>query len=184
MRAPHYGFADYAEVVKTPATVYRTSSGAVVELGEEFTNDLPEERPFRITYFFGRSSVAYHVGFSDIARGGWRSIPCPTPDDLTTNTNTLFREVYVLAHTQHLKNKDIYEGGSKMGAVLDATDLTDPALVTQRLYKLQFGFLHAFLDLFVTVDGRQPEESVGMSLPELTDLMLELGSVSAFLYRM
>jgi exopolysaccharide biosynthesis protein len=33
--------------------------------------------------------------------------------------------------------------------------------------------------LFVTVDGRRPEESVGMSLPELTDLMLELGCVSA-----
>lgn len=33
--------------------------------------------------------------------------------------------------------------------------------------------------LFVTVDGRQPEQSVGMSLPELTDLMLELGAVSA-----
>lgn len=33
--------------------------------------------------------------------------------------------------------------------------------------------------LFVTVDGRQPEVSVGMSLPELTDLMLELGCVSA-----
>jgi len=33
--------------------------------------------------------------------------------------------------------------------------------------------------LFVTVDGRRPNESVGMSLPELTDLMLELGCVSA-----
>jgi len=33
--------------------------------------------------------------------------------------------------------------------------------------------------LFVTVDGRRPEESVGMSLPELTDLMLELRAVSA-----
>ena len=33
--------------------------------------------------------------------------------------------------------------------------------------------------LFVTVDGRRPKESVGMSLPELTDLMLELGCVSA-----
>ena len=33
--------------------------------------------------------------------------------------------------------------------------------------------------LFVTVDGRRPEESVGMSLPELTDLMIELGAVSA-----
>jgi exopolysaccharide biosynthesis protein len=33
--------------------------------------------------------------------------------------------------------------------------------------------------LFVTVDGRRPEESVGMSLPELTDLMIALGCVSA-----
>jgi hypothetical protein len=33
--------------------------------------------------------------------------------------------------------------------------------------------------VFVTVDGRQPETSVGMSIPELTDLMLELGCVSA-----
>jgi hypothetical protein len=33
--------------------------------------------------------------------------------------------------------------------------------------------------LVVTVDGRQPGVSVGMSIPELTDLMLELGSTSA-----
>ena len=33
--------------------------------------------------------------------------------------------------------------------------------------------------LFVTVDGRRAKESVGMSIPELTDLMLELGCVSA-----
>ena len=33
--------------------------------------------------------------------------------------------------------------------------------------------------LFVTVDGRRPDESVGMSLPELTDLMVALGCVSA-----
>ena len=33
--------------------------------------------------------------------------------------------------------------------------------------------------LFVTVDGRQPQKSVGMSLPELTDLFVELGAVSA-----
>lgn len=33
--------------------------------------------------------------------------------------------------------------------------------------------------LFVTIDGRQPQRSVGMSLPELTDLLIELGAVSA-----
>jgi hypothetical protein len=33
--------------------------------------------------------------------------------------------------------------------------------------------------LLVTVDGRRPSESVGMTIPELTDLMLELGCTSA-----
>jgi hypothetical protein len=33
--------------------------------------------------------------------------------------------------------------------------------------------------LFVTVDGRQPERSVGLSLVELTDVLIELGAVSA-----
>jgi exopolysaccharide biosynthesis protein len=33
--------------------------------------------------------------------------------------------------------------------------------------------------LFVTVDGRQSDRSVGMSLRELSDLFIELGAVSA-----
>ena len=33
--------------------------------------------------------------------------------------------------------------------------------------------------LLITVDGRRPDWSVGMSLPELTDLLLELGAVDA-----
>jgi len=32
----------------------------------------------------------------------------------------------VLAHTQHLKNKDIYEGGSKLVLALDASELDQP----------------------------------------------------------
>jgi len=53
-----------------------------------------------------------------------------------------------------LKNKDIYEGGSKLTVVVDASDLDSPALVTQRLYKAQYGMINAFLDLFVTEKGR------------------------------
>ena len=136
------------------ALAFRLDPVYLKELGEEFTSDLPKGEPFRITFFFGRDGAGYHIGFSDIARGGWRTIICRTPDDFTTNADTLLREVYVLAHTQHLKNKDIYEGGSKMVVVLDVSDLTDPGLVTQRLYKLQYGFLNAFLDLFVTENGR------------------------------
>ncbi|GAB4275191.1 MAG: NAD-glutamate dehydrogenase [Deferrisomatales bacterium] len=136
------------------ALAFRLDPAYLGELGEEFTGDLPARTPFRVTFFYGRHGAGYHVGFSDIARGGWRTIICTNPDDFMTNANTLLREVYVLAHTQHLKNKDIYEGGSKMGVVLDASDLDNPDLVTQRLYKLQFGFINAFLDLFVTENGR------------------------------
>jgi glutamate dehydrogenase len=74
--------------------------------------------------------------------------------------NTLFRENYVLAHTQHLKNKDIYEGGSKMVVILDAADLTDHDLVTRRLYKLQYGMINAFFDIFVTEEGRAKDPRV------------------------
>ncbi len=136
------------------ALAFRLDPAYLKELGPEFTADLPPGEPFRITFFFGRHGAGYHVGFSDIARGGWRTIVCRSEDDFVTNANTLLREVYVLAHTQHLKNKDIYEGGSKMTVVLDASDLTDPDQVTQRLYKLQYGFVNAFLDLFVTENGR------------------------------
>ena len=123
------------------------------DLGPEFTSDLPPERPYRITFFFGRHGAGYHIGFSEIARGGWRTVICHTRDDTITCANTLFREVFVLAHTQHLKNKDIYEGGSKMVIMLDATDLDGQKLVTQRLYKLQYGMLNAFLDIFTTENG-------------------------------
>jgi glutamate dehydrogenase len=123
------------------ALAFRLDPAYLSELGPDFTSDLPQDRPFRITFFFGRDGIGFHIGFSDIARGGWRTIICTNQDDYTTNTNTLFREVFVLAHTQHLKNKDIYEGGSKLTAVLDAKDLDSPEAVTQRLYKLQYGFI-------------------------------------------
>jgi glutamate dehydrogenase len=38
--------------------------------------------------------------------------------------------------------------------VLDATDLDSPLLVTQRLYKVQYGVINAFLDIFVTENGK------------------------------
>ncbi|MDF1554145.1 MAG: NAD-glutamate dehydrogenase [Deferrisomatales bacterium] len=136
------------------ALAFRLDPAYLKELGEEFTSDLPAGEPFRVTFFFGRHGAGYHIGFSDIARGGWRTIVCTTPDDFGTNSNRLFREVFVLAHTQHLKNKDIYEGGSKLAVVLDAHGLADPQRVTQRLYKLQYGFINAFLDVFTTRDGR------------------------------
>jgi len=135
------------------ALAFRLDPAYLDELGPDFTADLAPERPFRVTFFFGRHGCGYHIGFSDIARGGWRTILAKNRDDFITSANTLFRENYVLAHTQHLKNKDIYEGGSKMVVALDAADLDNPETVTRRLYKLQYGFIQAFLDIFVTDNG-------------------------------
>lgn len=142
------------------ALAFRLDPSYLEALGEEFTADLPPERPFRVTFFFGRHGCGYHIGFSDIARGGWRTVLAKNRDDYITSANTLFRENYVLAHTQHLKNKDIYEGGSKMVIALDAADLDNQETVTRRLYKLQYGFIQAFLDIFVTENGKARDPRV------------------------
>jgi glutamate dehydrogenase len=142
------------------ALAFRLDPAYLADLGPDFTSDLPPERPFRVTFFYGRHGLGYHIGFSDIARGGWRTILTQSRDDYVTVANTVFRENYVLAHTQHLKNKDIYEGGSKMVIVLRTPDLKLKERVTQRLYKVQIGFANAFLDVFVTQGGKAKDPRV------------------------
>ena len=136
------------------ALAFRLDPAYLEDLGADFTADLPPERPFRVTFFYGRAGLGYHLGFADIARGGWRTVFTKTRDDYVTVSNTVFRETYVLAHTQHLKNKDIYEGGSKLVSVLHAPDAATQQQLNQRLHKLQRGFMNAFLDIFVTKGGR------------------------------
>jgi glutamate dehydrogenase len=149
-------------VVEKQALAFRLDPGYLRQLGSEFTADLPEAFPFRVTFFFSRFGAGYHVGFSDIARGGWRTVIARSADDYITSANTIFREVYVLANTQHLKNKDIYEGGSKLAVVLDASDLEQAGGEAEnfRLYKLQYSITNAFLDIFITVDGRVKDRRV------------------------
>jgi glutamate dehydrogenase len=149
-------------VVEKQALAFRLDPVYLRQLGHEFTADLPETLPFRVTFFFSRFGAGYHIGFSDIARGGWRTVIARSADDYITSANTLFREVYVLAHTQHLKNKDIYEGGSKMALVLDASDLEQSGGEAEncRLYKLQYGVANAFLDIFITKNGRTTDHRV------------------------
>ncbi|GAM08754.1 glutamate dehydrogenase 2 [Geobacter sp. OR-1] len=143
-------------VPEKQALAFRLDPAYLDELPRQSTEDLPQAKPFRITFFFSRSGFGFHIGFSDIARGGWRTVIARNPDDFITSANTLFRENFVLAHTQHLKNKDIYEGGSKMVLLLDAADLMrkrERELETWRLYKLQYGVINAFLDIFITRGG-------------------------------
>lgn len=142
-------------VLQKQAFSFRLDPAYLAELGPAFTSDLPPATPFRVTFFFTRYGFGYHIGFSDIARGGWRTVICRTDDDFLTNAATLFRENFVLAHTQHFKNKDIYEGGSKLVMLLDASALEDAERdqETILLHKLQRGVTNAFLDIFVTGDG-------------------------------
>ncbi len=147
-------------VEEKQALAFRLDPAYLQDLGPEFTADLPPERPFRVTFFFGRAGLGYHIGFSDIARGGWRTLLARSRDDYVTVANTVFREAYVLAHTQHLKNKDIYEGGSKLVVVLRAPERGDEARTTQALHKAQHAFAGAFLDLFVTEGGRARDPRV------------------------
>ena len=134
------------------ALAFRLDPKYLETLEPHFIDDLPTDRPFRITYFSGRRGSGYHIGFSDIARGGWRTLITQSRDDYTTSASSIFKENYVLAHTQHLKNKDIYEGGSKMVAILNIDSRSTAEQSQQYLYKLQYGFINAFLDLFITED--------------------------------
>ncbi|RVU83359.1 amino acid dehydrogenase [Leucothrix sargassi] len=135
------------------ALAFRLDPKYLESLDACFTNDLPADRPFRITFFSGRRGSGYHIGFSDIARGGWRTLITQSRDDYVTSASTIFKENYVLAHTQHLKNKDIYEGGSKMVAILNIDPRSNAEQRQQYLYKLQFSFINAFLDLYITENG-------------------------------
>ncbi len=141
-------------VAEKHALAFRLSPLYLDELDDRFTQDLPDDRPFRVTFFYSRKGCGYHIGFSDIARGGWRTIITQGRDDYITSANTMFKENYVLAHTQHLKNKDIYEGGSKMVAILQLPENSTDERIQQQLYKLQFGFINAFFDIFVTENGK------------------------------
>jgi len=147
-------------VAEKHALAFRLDPVYLEELDEKFTKDLPTDRPYRITFFYGRNGIAYHIGFSDIARGGWRTIITQGSDNYITSANTMLKENYVLAHTQHLKNKDIYEGGSKMVAVLRASTAENSETIRQKLYKLQFSFINAFFDLFITENGRAKDSRI------------------------
>jgi glutamate dehydrogenase len=144
------------------AFAFRLDPNYLAELGPAFTNDLPAATPFRVTFFFTRYAFGYHIGFSDIARGGWRTVICRSDDDFLTNASTLFRENFVLAHTQHLKNKDIYEGGSKLVMLMDASALAkeERPQETLRLHKMQRAVINAFLDIYVTDSGVARHPSV------------------------
>lgn len=122
------------------------------ELSKDYAASFAATPPFGVFFFYRRQTLGYHVRFTDIARGGWRSVlPGRSGSRLEMNDNyefacdEAFRECYVLAHTQHLKNKDIYEGGAKMLTLLEPIDRSSE--LKQILWQSQRAITSAFLSL-------------------------------------
>ena len=96
------------------------------KISPAYADSFPADRPFGVFYFFRGDAMGYQVRFAEIGRGGWRTVvpkrSAHKLDEMAlfdAANDEIFREGYVLAHTQHLKNKDIYEGGSKMIMLLN-----------------------------------------------------------------
>jgi glutamate dehydrogenase len=142
-------------VKEKQALSFRLDPAYLSDLDTATTAGLPSGTPFRVTFFFGGHGFGFHIGFSDIARGGWRTVICLTRDDFLTNASSIFKENFVLAHTQHLKNKDIYEGGSKLVVLMDASPFAKASrsVHTRLLRKVQRDVFSSFLDIYVTKNG-------------------------------
>lgn len=89
-------------------------------LNPEYLDQIPFDRqkkfpelPYAIFFIEGMHYFGFHIRFKDLARGGLRTVIPEQPEKMLFERNTVFTECYNLAHTQHLKNKDIPEGGAK-----------------------------------------------------------------------
>ncbi|EPR63464.1 glutamate/leucine/phenylalanine/valine dehydrogenase family protein [Toxoplasma gondii GAB2-2007-GAL-DOM2] len=116
------------------------------------TSFLPEadypERPYAILFTVGTNFTGFHARFADVARGGVRVVQSFTTQSYQRNRDTAFDEVYKLASTQNLKNKDIPEGGSKGVILLSKTDSRDEAnALTKSAFK---AYIDSMLDVLLT----------------------------------
>lgn len=89
-------------------------------LDPRYLDEIPFERakkfpelPYAIFFLKGMHFFAFHIRFKDLSRGGLRTVYPEHPDQIAHERNNMFTECYNLALTQHMKNKDIPEGGSK-----------------------------------------------------------------------
>lgn len=110
-----------------------------------------KDRPYAVFFVRGRSYQGFHVRFQDVARGGLRLV-CPRSVEAhTAESERLFDEAYSLARAQHLKNKDIPEGGAKAAVLVFPG--ADPSFAGKT-------FANTLLDLTIDrprKDGEPPE---------------------------
>lgn len=89
-------------------------------LDPKYMDDFPFDRnvkfpqlPYAIFYMRGMHFFGFHIRFEDLSRGGLRTVYPEQLEQMIAERNNVFTECYNLAWTQHKKNKDIPEGGSK-----------------------------------------------------------------------
>ena len=120
-------------------------------LSPAYAAAFPPERPYGVFFFWRREAFGFQIRFDEIARGGWRTVvprmednPLELGDSYEYARCEAFRECFVLANTQHKKNKDIYEGGSKMVTLLK---FKGEGEWKSTLWAAQRGIFDAFLSL-------------------------------------
>lgn len=89
-------------------------------LDPQYLDEIPFERakkfpelPYAIFFIRGMHFFAFHIRFKDLSRGGLRTVSPEQIEQMVAERDHVFTECYNLAWTQHKKNKDIPEGGSK-----------------------------------------------------------------------
>jgi len=116
--------------------------------------------PYGVFFCTGRSFNGYHVRFSDIARGGMRVVLPPSMETYVSESARHFNECFSLAWAQHLKNKDIAEGGAKAVCLVKPSEHEDRAVLLHRCVKaFSDGVLDLLVDPKVPADGRGAESS-------------------------
>lgn len=160
-------------------------------LDPHYLDDIPFERvkkfpdlPYAIFFIKGMHFFGFHIRFKDLSRGGLRSVTPAHPEQVDSERNNIFTECYNLALTQHLKNKDIPEGGSKGIIFLNPFDrLESESVVLQKELEMaatfkeeiekkveifrreqHIEFLHqaqrSFIDSLVTIVNCNPDGTI------------------------
>jgi glutamate dehydrogenase len=108
----HYTLKTNFFRINYTALSFRVDPKYLDELPFDRTIKFPE-LPYGIFFIRGMHFIGFHIRFKDLARGGLRTVYPEQLEAIISERNELFTECYNLALTQHKKNKDIPEAGSK-----------------------------------------------------------------------
>lgn len=112
MNMVHHTYKTNAFRYNFTALSFRLNPAYLDEIPFDRSKKFPE-LPYAIFYIKGMHYFGFHIRFKDLARGGLRTVFPEQAERMALERNTVFSECYHLALTQHLKNKDIPEGGAK-----------------------------------------------------------------------